>query len=196
MAKNNLIRLCLLWFALSIPVYTVADNDGYCVRATAASFVGVMEKGGNNQAFNDRELQKMMAAVGWKPGYAWCAFFVRAILDECGIENSISGWSPTSYNRKDVIFTDGRFYQSFKDGDVLVMAMSYSKFKNTGRNKAIGHTGIVDRISKHSVRTIEGNTNEQGMRDSRSRDGVYIKIRPLSKNIHITRWKRSTRFRM
>jgi len=34
------------------------------------------------------------------------------------------------------------------------------------------------------------NTNEQGMRDSRTRDGVYYKIRPLSKSIHITRWKR------
>jgi hypothetical protein len=194
MAKNNLIRLCLLWFALSIPVHIVADNDGYCVRATAASFVGVKEKGGNNQGFGDKELQKMMAAVGWKPGYAWCAFFVRAILDECGIENNITGWSPSAYNRKDVIYTDGRFYQSFRDGDVLVATYTYSNFKKS-RYKGIGHTGIVDRIGEHSIRAIEGNTNEQGMRDSRSRDGVYVKIRPLSKNTHITRWRKASRFR-
>ena len=194
MAKNNLIRLCLLWFALSIPVYSVADNDGYCVRATAASFVGVREKGGNNQAFGDKELQKMMAAVGWKPGYAWCAFFVRAILDECGIENNITGWSPTAYNRKDVIYTDGRFFQSFRDGDVLVATYTYQNFRKS-RYKGIGHTGIVDRVGDHSIRVIEGNTNEQGMRDSRSRDGVYVKIRPLSKNTHITRWKKSVKFR-
>ena len=172
----------------------MADNDGYCVRATAASFVGVREKGGNNQGFNDRDLQKMMADVGWKPGYAWCAFFVRAILDECGVQNSITGWSPSAYNRNDVVFTDGRFYQSFKDGDVLVATFTYSSFKKS-RFKGIGHTGIVDRIGEYSIRTIEGNTNEQGMRDSRSRDGVYVKIRPLSKNTHITRWKKSSRFR-
>jgi hypothetical protein len=177
-----------------LPVYSVADNDGYCVRATAASFVGVREKGGNNQAFGDKELQKMMAAVGWKPGYAWCAFFVRAILDECGIENNITGWSPSAYNRKDVIYTDGRFYQSFRDGDVLVATYTYQNFRKS-RYKGIGHTGIVDRVGEHSIRVIEGNTNEQGMRDSRSRDGVYVKIRPLSKNTHITRWKRSVKFR-
>jgi hypothetical protein len=110
------------------------------------------------------------------------------------VPNSVTGWSPTAYNRKDVIFTDGRFYQSFKDGDVLVATFTYSNFRKS-RYKGIGHTGIVDRIGEHSIRTIEGNTNEQGMRDSRSRDGVYIKIRPLSKNTHITRWKRSSKFR-
>ena len=172
----------------------MADNDGYCVRATAASFVGVREKGGNNQGFNDRDLQKMMANVGWKSGYAWCAFFVRAILDECGVQNSITGWSPSAYNKNDVVFTDGRFYQSFKEGDVLVATFTYSNFRKS-RFKGIGHTGIVDRIGEYSIRTIEGNTNEQGMRDSRSRDGVYVKIRPLSKNTHITRWKKSSRFR-
>jgi hypothetical protein len=194
MAKNYIIHLCLLWIALSIPLYTVADNDGYCVRATAASFVGVREKGGNNQGFGDKELQKMMAAVGWKPGYAWCAFFVRAVLDECGIQSTITGWSPSAYNRKDVIYTDGRFYQSFRDGDVLVATYTYQNFRKS-RYKGIGHTGIIDRVGEHSIRVIEGNTNEQGMRDSRSRDGVYVKIRPLSKNTHITRWKKSVKFR-
>lgn len=171
----------------------MADNDGYCVRVTAASYVGVKEKGGNNRGFTDSELQKMMAKVGWIPGYAWCSFFVRAMLDECGIPNTITGWAPSAYNRKDVIFTDGKFYKAFHDGDVLVMTLSYNDRK--GRFKNIGHTGIVDRIGEHSVRTIEGNTNEQGMRDSRSRDGVYVKIRPLSRNLHITRWKKSERFR-
>lgn len=172
----------------------MADNDGYCVRVTAASYVGVREKGGNNQAFTDKELQTLLYKQGWRPGNAWCAFFVKAMLEECGIPNTITGWSPTAYNRNDVIFTDGRFYKSFNDGDVLVATYTYQDFRNT-RFKGIGHTGIVDRIGEHSIRTIEGNTNEQGMRDSRSRDGVYVKIRPLSKNTHITRWKKSERFR-
>jgi hypothetical protein len=40
------------------------------------------------------------------------------------------------------------------------------------------------------VQTIEGNTNEFGERDSRIGDGVYKKIRPLNRSIHITRWKK------
>lgn len=190
MAKNKIISIYLLLIFIAIPLHSVVANDGYCVRVAANSYVGVREKGGNNRGFTDRGLKNMMADVGWKPGYAWCAFFVRAILDECGVENSISGWSPTAYNKKDVIFTHGRFYQTFKPGDVLVMTLSYNKFKNTKRYKAIGHTGIVDAIGQYSVRTIEGNTNDAGNRDSRGGDGVYVKIRPLNKSIHITRWKK------
>lgn len=80
--------------------------------------------------------------------------------------------------------------QAFSDKDVLVMTLSYNS-TNRARYKGIGHTGIVDKVAKYSVRTIEGNTNDQGMRDSRTGDGVYYKIRPLSKNLHITRWKKT-----
>lgn len=189
MAKDSVIRGVILFLLCCLPVYTSFADDGYCVRVTASSFVGVKEKGGNNQGFNSAELRALMAAQGWKPGYAWCSFFVMAMLAECGIPNTITGWSPTAYNRKDVVFDGGKFLKTYKDDDVLVMTLSYGSMMKK-RFKGIGHTGIVDKIGKYSVRTIEGNTNEQGMRDSRTRDGVYYKIRPLSKNLHITRWKK------
>ncbi len=154
--------------------------------------MGVREKGGNNQGFNDKALLILMKQQGWKPGYAWCSFFVMAMLDECGIPHKINGWAPTAYNQNDVIFTGGKFLQAFSDKDVLVMTLSYPNVAGN-RFKKIGHTGLVDKVGKYSVRTIEGNTNEQGMRDSRTGDGVYYKIRPLNKNLHITRWgKRQT----
>lgn len=167
----------------------MVSNDGYCVRVTAASFIGINEKGGNNKGFTDRYFRKLMEKQGWRPGYAWCSFFVMGVLEECGIPNTITGWSPTAYNKKDVIYTDGRFYQSHSPGDVLVMTLSYNDKKK--RFKGIGHTGIVELIGKYSVRTIEGNTNERGTRDSRTGDGVYRKVRPLSRNLHITRWKKA-----
>lgn len=191
MAKSKVISICLLFFLSIVPLYSVATNDGYCVRVTANSYVGVREKGGNNRGFTDKELKNMMAEVGWKPGYSWCAFFVRALLDACNIPNTVTGWSPTAYNKNDVIFTNGKFQQKFNPGDVMVMTLSYQKYKNTGRYKAIGHTGIVDAIGQYSVRTIEGNTNDAGNRDSRGGDGVYVKIRPLNSNLHITRWKKA-----
>lgn len=191
MAKSYLISFIVCILLCCLPVHLTHADDGYCVRATAASFVGVREKGGNNQGFNDRALLVIMKQQGWLPGYAWCSFFVMAMLDECGIPNKINGWAPTAYNRNDVIFSDGKFLQAFSDKDVLVMTLSYTSKYNPKRYKGIAHTGIVDKVAKYSVRTIEGNTNDQGMRDSRTGDGVYYKIRPLSKNLHITRWKRS-----
>jgi hypothetical protein len=170
----------------------VVAHDGYCVRATASYYVGVKEKGGNNKGFTSRELKNLMVDVGWKPGYAWCSFFVMAMLKECDIPNTINGWAPTAYNSKDVVYTNGKFYKSFNSKDVLVMTLSYND-AGKGRFKNIGHTGLVDAVGQYSVRTIEGNTNERGARDSRSGDGVYIKIRPLNKNIHITRWAKAHR---
>ena len=165
----------------------MVGNDGNCVRLVAESFIGVSEKGGNNQGFTDIKLQSLMAREGWLPSYAWCSFFVRTILQECGIPNTITGWSPSAYNKNDVIFTDGEFKKPYYENDVLVMTLSYAKF-NGKRFKGIGHTGIVNKVKQNSVETIEGNTNDAGARDSRSGDGVYKKLRPLSKSIHITRW--------
>ena len=187
MAKSCFISAFICILLCCIPVCTSLADDGYCVRVTAAAFVGVKEKGGNNQGFNDPALQVMMRQEGWVPGYAWCSFFVMAILNECGVPNKITGWAASAYNSRDVIYTDGKFKQTYSDKDVLVMTLGYNEFKRQ-RFKGIGHTGIVDRVGRYSVRTIEGNTNDQGMRDSRSRDGVYYKIRPLTKNLHITRW--------
>jgi len=186
MAKNKIILVGLLWIALLFPANPLVSNDGYCVRLTAESFIGIHEKGGNNQGFTDR-----LERQGWRPGWAWCSFFVMGVLEECGVPNKITGWSPTAYNKKDVIYTNGRFYQSYSPGDVLVMTLSYSHFKNSRRYKAIGHTGIVEYVGKYSVKTIEGNTNERGTRDSRRGDGVFRKVRPLSRNLHITRWKKA-----
>ena len=194
MAKNKVILNCLLWIALILPGNSVASydsyGDGYCVRITADSYIGIHEKGGNNKGFSNPEFQKLMYKQGWRPGYAWCSFFVMTVLNECDVPNTITGWAPSAYNKKDVIYTDGRFQQKFSPHDVLVMTLSYYNKPAPGRYKSIGHTGIVYAIGKYSVQTIEGNTNEYGARDSRTGDGVFKKIRPLNKSIHITRWKK------
>lgn len=167
----------------------MVSNDGYCVRVTAEAFIGIHEKGGNNKGFTNVYFRNLMYKQGWRPGYAWCSFFVMGVLDECDIPHSINGWAPTAYNKKDVIFTDSKFKQTYSPNDVLVMTLSYSNTTKS-RYKGIGHTGIVELIGKYSVRTIEGNTNERGTRDSRTGDGVFRKVRPLSRNLHITRWKK------
>lgn len=157
-----------------------------CLVNKSEEFVGVREKGGNNQNFDNRELKQMLIDAGWKKGQAWCSFMVKGLLDHCNISNTITGWSPSSYNKKDVIYTDGEFKKEYYIEDVLVMSLSYNKFRNDrSRYKAIGHTGIVGEVRETSVLTYEGNTSDDGGRDG---DGFYKKIRPLTNNIHITRW--------
>jgi hypothetical protein len=157
-----------------------------CIMDKSEEFIGVREKGGNNQNFTDKELKQLLVNSGWKPGQAWCSFMVKGLLDHCDIPNKVTGWSPTSYNKKDVIYTDGKFKQKYKDDDVLVMSLSYNKFKNDrSRYKAIGHTGVIEKVRETNVVTREGNTGDDGGRDG---DGFYKKVRPLTKNLHITRY--------
>ena len=136
--------------------------------------------------FSNPYFQAKMEAQGWKPGDSWCAFFDKVVLHDANIPNTITGWSPSTYNRKDVIFTDGHLQQDWSESDVLIMSLGYQKYLNT-RYKGIGHTGIIDRINDYSVDVIEGNTNEFGTRDSRLGDAVLLKVRPLTKYLHITR---------
>jgi hypothetical protein len=66
------------------------------------------------------------------------------------------------------------------------MSLSYERFKNVkSRFKGIGHTGLVKTVREKNVITYEGNTGDDGGRDG---DGFYKKVRPLSKNLHITRY--------
>ncbi len=64
MAKGCLIPALICVLLCCIPVYFTHADDGYCVRTTAASFVGVKERGGNNKgAFQKRALiNKYMSA--------------------------------------------------------------------------------------------------------------------------------------
>lgn len=183
MAKNITLLVALCFLFCLLPIRALYANDGDCVRLSAYSYVGVHEVGGNNKGFSDYYFRQLMVAQGWMPGYAWCSFFVMGVLDECGISNTITGWSPTAFNPKDIIFYKGKFQQSFEKNDVLVMTLQYKQ--------RIGHTGIVITVNKNSVRTIEGNTNQAGQRDSRTGDAVLVKIRPLTKNLYITRWKKA-----
>ena len=174
---------------VEIPEPVVIENiysPYVCLIDKSEEFVGVTEKGGNNKNFTNKELKQMLVDAGWKPEQAWCSFMVKGLLDHCDIPNNVTGWSPTSYNKKDVIYTDGKFKQGFEDDDVLVMSLSYNKFQNVkSRYKAIGHTGIVKTVREKNVITYEGNTGDDGGRDG---DGFYKKVRPLTKNLHITRY--------
>jgi len=187
MGKIKIIFSVLFWI---IPAFYYSSNSVYdCIISQSNQYLGVVEKGGNNRGFSDPIFEYKLKSVGWQPGQAWCAYTVKMLLKECNVPNTITGWSPTSYNKKDVIYTDGIFLEGFSSKDILVMSLSYTKFKaDKSRYKGIGHTGLVVSLKPTSVVTLEGNTNDLGARDSRTGDGFYKKKRLLNKNTHITRW--------
>ena len=102
------------------------------------------------------------------------------------IENTITGWSPSAYNKSNVVFTDGKKYGDIQPGDAGVL--SYNKFKNVkSRYKGIGHAFIIKSQKGNAVVTIEGNTDSGASREG---NGMYEKIRPMNSNLHVTRWNK------
>jgi hypothetical protein len=156
---------------------------GVAVQITD-SFEGIKEVG-NNQGFDNKNFEQMMFEVGWWKGAAWCAFSLKLIYQLAGIKTTVTGWSPTAYNKKHVIFTDGKLREPIKPGDSGTL--SYAKYKNNPKRfKAIGHAFIIKKtVGNSAVVTGEGNTDGNGSREG---NGFYEKIRPLNANIHITRW--------
>lgn len=151
--------------------------------------VGVVEVGGNNRG---KQVEEYLRSVNMPAGQPWCAAIIVWAMNKCNIKHRITAWSPSAYNKNDVIFTDGEFKtQDWSNDDVLIGTLSYDKFKSIkSRYKGIGHVFDCLVVGKRSVITIEGNTNDAGDRDSRSGDGVYRKKRPLTRNTHLTRWKK------
>jgi hypothetical protein len=158
-----------------------------CIINKAESFLG-SEEVGNNQDFTNKELKTLLERSGWKKGQAWCSYMVKGLLDDCEVPNKVNGYSPSSYNKSDVIFTDDEFKQEFDSEDVLVLSLSYNKYlSDKSRYKAIGHTGIVYKLTSNKIYSMEGNTTEDQSINDNEGQGFYKKIRPLTNKTHITR---------
>jgi len=144
----------------------------------AQAEVGVREVGGNNCGDRIREYQ---SATWLAPGaWPWCAAFVawclREWLQEEGVADALKlhslsawrcrdasafGWEKWAKANKLKVLTET---EKAKAGDLVIFDFS--------------HIGIVAE-DQHGdfIKTIEGNTNGKGERDSVSGDGVWNKIR-------------------
>lgn len=153
---------------------TVAVNARLCVCDGAAADVGVREASGRNDG---PEVERYLAHVGLGPGYAWCAAFVSYHLDQCGVNNPRSAWSPAFASVADQVWTPRKASRSPRPGDVFSIY-----FPSLGR---VGHVGLVAGLDGNYINTIEGNTSGPGSRDG---DGVYARRRQLSKVHAITNY--------
>lgn len=121
-----------------------------------------------NSGFEDKDLQKRMEAVGWQPGWAWCASIQEAWAWEAypDKKEAIKGlFVPSAVNtfrnlvkagyKSSMIPTEGAFvyWQKYQNGSPIWQ----------------GHAGVVSKVVNNTeFYSIEGNTNEKGSREGTS----------------------------
>lgn len=131
------------------------DEVGYCEKATNASLDGKIANAGyNNYTKYSRDL---VDAIGspYAQGVYWCDNFVDwCFIKAYGVERAakmLGGWSAYCPTSAQFFKNKGRYYRTKpKVGDQIFFLDSLNE---------LGHTGIVYKVSKTYVYTVEGNTS-------------------------------------
>lgn len=145
------------------------------VRDIYTSQIGVREKTGNNDG---AAVEKYLKATGLGKGNPWCAAFEKWCFDQAKVKTTITAWSPSAHNSKNLLMFRDKLTTEPRAGDVVCFY-----YANLGR---IGHTGFYDqRINESVYESVEGNTNGSGSREG---DGVYRKKRSYKSTYSISRW--------
>ena len=140
------------------------------------SQIGVREATGRNDG---PQICTYLRSVGLGEGYAYCSAFVHWSLDSACIPNTVTAWSPSAHNAKNIIWTGKKFLKDPEPGDVG--CLYYTSLRR------IGHTFFYHRRINSSVyESVEANTNVEGSREG---DGVYKKKRSFNATYSITRWE-------
>lgn len=132
----------------------------------AALFVGWVQEATKQN--DGRWVEAIQRLTGNKKGDAWCASFVAMVLDI-----AYRGKNPLPITAScDVLLEAARTAGTLTDtpavGDVFLVMKSPAD--------AV-HTGVVTAVGKLAVKTVEGNTNDDGSRDGY---GVFARERKLA----------------
>lgn len=116
-------------------------------------------------------VNEYLRSVGLNPGYAWCQAFVHWCYGEAAdmllMENPVvktagvlDCWNRTAVNFKITAAQAKASPEQVRVGSQIVWK----------HGKITGHTGIVEAVAKNVggqwvIRTIEGNTNDEGSRE-------------------------------
>lgn len=122
---------------------------------TATSQLGVTEipKGSNSGP----EVEIYLKSVGLGKGYAWCMAFVYW----CAVQASTKSSTANPLKKTGGVLDQWNSRPALRvevpePGDIFIMDFGGGK----------GHTGIVESVrSDGTIKTIEGNTNDEGSRD-------------------------------
>lgn len=165
---------------MSINIYSVPGR----ALDIAISQLGVTEqpKGSNK----GKEVERYLASVGLKGGYAWCQAFVFWCFEQAGKSldapnpvvrsaGVLDCWNRTANGKKLLKVDLEQRPELIYPGSQFIM-----KFGN-----GTGHTGIIERMEGFIAHTIEGNTNDEG-----SREGYEVcrKIRHVKEFVGVIRY--------
>lgn len=145
----------------------------------ARTYIGKKEKPGNT-GFEDKQMELDMRAVGWQPGWAWCAGFIEMVAWKAYPEKkeAIKGlFVPSAVNTFRNLIKAG--YKS----SMVPEVGSFVFWQKMDEGKALwqGHCGIVsDFIGEQTFKSIEGNTNSAGSREG---DSVQEKLRTVKPEV-------------
>lgn len=172
MAKNKIIVLYLLFIVSSFSFADTLSN----IKKIYDSQIGIREKSGNNDG---KDVEMYLASCGLKKGNPWCAAFVTWTYKTAKIKTVVSGYSPTWFPIKNVVYTKGLKHNKTPQTTDVFGIYFASK-------KRIAHVGFIDEWNEGNFCiTVEGNTNEAGSREG---DGVYRKRRIKSQIYKVSRW--------
>ena len=131
----------------------------------ARSFVGQKELPGNK--FEDTELGKLLHEAGQRDGEAWCAYFGEAMCAKAYPEKSKD---IQKYFSASAVQTFRNFVAANFSVTAVPLPGSLVIWQKYEAGKALwqGHLGIVTEVVPGSFKSVEGNSNAAGSRDSDS----------------------------
>lgn len=141
--------------------------------------IGKKEKPGNS-GFVDKDHEKRLREVGWRPGWAWCSSqqeaWVWAAYPE--LKDIVNGFFVPSATATFRNLKNAGYPVSMqpKVGDLV-----YWQRIQDGKALWQGHAGVVSRVvSDAEFYSIEGNTNATGSREG---DSVQEKLRYVRSDV-------------
>lgn len=145
----------------------------------AKTYIGKKEKPGNT-GFEDKVMEADMRAVGWQPGWAWCAGFLELLAWKAYPEKkeAIKGlFVPSAVNTFRNLVKAG--YKSTMTPEVG--AFVFWQKMDDGKALWQGHCGVVsDVLGPTTFKSIEGNTSSLGSREG---DSVQEKMRTVKAEV-------------
>jgi hypothetical protein len=157
----------------SVAVPYGASNPGSSVHLReriveiARHEIGVREATGNNDG---ERVEEYLACTSLGKGHAWCAAFVSWCYGKAGLSAPRNAWSPA-------LFPNARRYtrEQIQDGAIRRADLFAIYNQKLGR---IDHVGIVQKMERSWILTVEGNVENQ----------VLSKRRPLTMVHAFSNW--------
>lgn len=150
--------------------------------ASAMAFVGFTEQGGNNRG---QIVERFLGSTGLVGAYPWCCAYLYYVgfWSQYDAIAKKSSWplpaTASCLNLLKAAQEKNALIKIPERGDVFLMYVA--------SERRIAHTGVILSVKPlpngaFECLAVDGNTNTSGTRDSKTGDGVLIKLRTFNPN--------------